>query len=172
MKHTVHHINGTLGHVDVLLNNAGITYFKNFLETSADEFDNAIATNLRGTFLATKSVLPGMLQAKSGTVINILSYAVKQVYTQSAAYAASKAGIEAMMNVLRAEVRPQGIRIVNVYPGAVRTPIWSPVQQEKSGSQMLHPGDLADLIYQVSQQPPHLMVEELVLRPQGGDLHE
>ena len=75
-----------------------------------------------------------------------------------------------MMNVLRSEVRRQGINIVNVYPGAVSTPIWRQNQLEKFGNQMLTPEQVAEMLYQVSIQPPSLMVEEIILRPQGGDL--
>jgi len=158
------------GYVDVLINNAGVTYFKNFIDTSIEEFDHVINTNLRGTFLTTKAVLPEMLQNRNGLVLNILSYVVKEVYTKSAAYSSSKTGAEAMMNVLRSEVRRQGINIVNVYPGAVSTPIWRQSQREKFGNQMLIPEHVAEMLYQVSIQPPSLMVEEIVLRPQGGDL--
>jgi short-subunit dehydrogenase len=158
------------GHIDVLINNAGVTYFKDFIDTSIEEFDLVINTNLRGTFLTTKAVLPAMLQNQNGLVLNILSYVVKGVYAKSAAYSSSKAGVEAMMNVLRSEVRRQGINIVNVYPGAVSTPIWRQNQLEKFGNQMLTPEQVAEMLYQVSIQPPSLMVEEIVLRPQGGDL--
>ena len=158
------------GHIDVLINNAGVTYFKDFMDTSIEEFDHVINTNLRGIFLTMKAVLPTMLQTQNGLVFNILSYVVKEVYTKSAAYSSSKAGAEAMMNVLRSEVRRQGINIVNVYPGAVSTPIWRQDQLEKFGSQMLTPEQVAEMLYQVSIQPPSLMVEEIVLRPQGGDL--
>ena len=158
------------GHIDVLINNAGVTYFKDFIDTSIEEFDHVINTNLRGTFLTTKAVLPTMLQNQNGLVLNILSYVVKEVYAKSAAYSSSKAGIEAMMNVLRSEVRRHSIKIVNVYPGAVSTPIWRQNQLEKFGNQMLTPEHVAEMLYQVSIQPPSLMVEEIVLRPQGGDL--
>jgi len=142
------------GHIDVLINNAGVTYFKDFIDTSIEQFDHVVNTNLRGTFLATKAVLPEMLQNQNGLVLNILSYAVKEVYLKSAAYSSSKAGIEAMMNVLR----------------SVSTPIWRQNQLEKFGNQMLTPEQVAEMLYQVSIQPPSLMVEEIVLRPQGGDL--
>jgi short-subunit dehydrogenase len=158
------------GQIDVLINNAGVTYFKDFTDTSLEEFDHIINTNLRGTFLSTKAVLPTMLQNQNGIILNILSYVVKDVYTKSAVYSSSKAGIEAMMNVLRSEVRQHGINIVNVYPGAVSTPIWRQDQREKFGNQMLTPEQVAEMLYQVSIQPLSLMVEEIILRPQGGDI--
>jgi NADP-dependent 3-hydroxy acid dehydrogenase YdfG len=157
--------------IDILVNNAGVSYFKEFSTTTTEEFDEVINTNLRGAFLATKAVLPSMLAHHRGLIINIVSFVTKAVYTKSAAYAASKAGLQAMMDVLRAEVRREGIRIVNIYPGAVLTPIWPSRQQETYKDQMLEPRDVARFVYDVSVQPEPVMVEEVVIRPQGGDLH-
>jgi NADP-dependent 3-hydroxy acid dehydrogenase YdfG len=155
--------------VEVLINNAGVTYFKDFLSTSIQEFDHVINTNLRGLFLTAKAVVPTMVQHHAGKVINILSFVTKTTYTKSSVYSASKAGAEALMNGLRAEVRGEGVHIVNVYPGATLTPIWHPKHQEKFHDQMLKPEDIAEMVFQVSIQPTSMMVEELVLRPQVGD---
>jgi NADP-dependent 3-hydroxy acid dehydrogenase YdfG len=158
------------GHVDVLVNCAGITYFKDFSGTTTREFDELIRTNLRGLFLTTKSVLPDMLKRGTGTVMNILSYAGKVTYTGSSAYAASKAGAEAMMDVLRAETRDKGIKIVNVFPGAVLTPIWRPTHQERYGHIMMKPAEIANILYDISLQPSSMMIEDIIIRPQAGDL--
>lgn len=157
--------------IDVLINNAGVTYFKNFASTTIQEFDHIINTNLRGSFLTTQSVLPSMLQQKQGLIINILSYVTKTTYTQSSVYSASKAGAEALMNGLRAEVRKEGIRIVNIYPGATATPIWRQSYREQHEAEMMQAADVADIVFDLSMQPRTLMPEELVLRPQIGDLN-
>lgn len=157
-------------HIDILVNNAGITYFKDFLATTTKEFDNVISTNLRGLFLTAKSVLPSMLKRKTGLIINVLSFAAKTTYTKSGAYAASKSGAEAMMNVLRAELRGKGIGVMNVYPGAVLTPMWLPKHRRKYSKQMLEPQEVAELIYDASVRAKSVMVEELIIRPPGGDL--
>lgn len=160
----------TIGVPDFLVNNAGVTVFKKFVDTSIAEFDDIISTNLRGPFLTTKAILGGMYERGSGVVLNIVSFAAKTTYTESSAYAASKAGLAAMMEGLRAEARDKGIKIVNVFPGAVLTPIWHPRVQAKHGTRMLTPDDAAKMIYAVSCQPPSVMVEELVIRPQAGDI--
>ena len=170
VKTSAEAIASSLGPVDILINNAGVTYFKDFTATSVEQFDEVIATNLRGVFLATKSVLPSMIERGSGLIINILSYAAKTVYTGSSVYAASKAGAEAMMNVLRAETRGKGIKIVNAYPGAVFTPIWHPKHREKYGHQMMKPDEIAKVLYEVSCQPSSMIIEDIVIRPQVGDL--
>lgn len=158
------------GGIDILINNAGVTYFKDFLSTTIKQFDEVMDTNLRGLFLSTKAVLPEMLEKGRGSIINVLSYAAKAAYTGSSAYAASKAGAEAMMNVLRAETRDKGIKIINVYPGAVFTAIWNPKHREQYGHQMMKPAEIAKVLYEISCQPPSMMMEDVVMRPQVGDL--
>lgn len=158
------------GRLDILINNAGVTYFKDFSNTSTKEFDEVINTNLRGLFLTTKAALPSMLERGAGTILNVLSYAVKAIYTGSSAYAASKAGAEALMNVLRAETRDKGIKIVNVFLGAVFTPIWHQKHRERHGHQMMKAAEIAKVIYEISLQPHSMMMEDIVIRPQIGDL--
>jgi len=160
----------SLGSIDILINDAGVTYFKDFSATTIEEFDEVIATNLRGLFLTTKAVLPSMLERGSGLIINVLSYAARATYTGSSVYAASKAGAEAMMNVLRAETRSKGIKILNVYPGATFTSIWHPRHREKYGHQMMKPAEIAKIVYELSCQPPSMVIEDVVIRPQVGDL--
>jgi NADP-dependent 3-hydroxy acid dehydrogenase YdfG len=163
-------IAATLGRVDILVNNAGVTSFKSFLSTSVGEFDNVVSTSLRALYLATRAVLPSMLRRKRGIVLNILSYAAKTTYTNSAAYAAAKSGAEAMMNVVRAETRHAGIKVVNVYPGAVLTPMWPSRIRRRSAREMMTPAEIADLITSLTLQPESMQVEEIIIRPQGGDL--
>jgi NADP-dependent 3-hydroxy acid dehydrogenase YdfG len=158
------------GSIDILINCAGITSFKDFMNTTTSVFDEIIRANLRGTFLATKAVLPSMLERGAGVVMNILSYAGKFTYTGSSAYAAAKAGAEAMMDVVRAETRDKGIKIINVSPGAVLTSIWHPRHQERYGNVMMKPEEIANFLYEISLQPASMMVEDIIIRPQGGDL--
>lgn len=158
------------GRLDVLINNAGATAFTEFLATSEKAFDEVIDTNLRGMFLTTRSVLPAMLDRGKGLILNILSYAAKVTYTKSAAYSASKAGGEAMMNALRAELRGKGIQVINVFPGAVATSMWPSKFRKRHARTMMSAQDIARLVYTATIQPPPVMVEELVIRPQHGDL--
>lgn len=161
---------GSVGIPEILVNNAGVTVFKKFMETSTQEFDDIIHTNLRGSFLTTKAMLPQMIEHGKGLILNIVSFAAKTTYTDSSAYAASKAGMAALMEGLRAEVRGKGIKIVNVFPGAVLTPIWHEKVRNKFGSRMMTPEEIARLIIEISCQPPSMMVEEIVIRPQQGDI--
>lgn len=156
--------------VDILVNNAGVTSFAEFAGTSVKEFDEILDTNLRGLFLTTRAVLPSMIRKRDGLILNILSYAAKTTYTKSAAYSAAKAGAEAMMNVLRAEVRGKGIRVMNIYPGAILTPMWPSRLRKRHAASMMSADDVARLVVQLTEQPKTLHIEELVVRPPQGDL--
>ncbi|MFH0992330.1 MAG: SDR family oxidoreductase [bacterium] len=158
------------GWVDILIHNAGVTYFKDFLDTSLEEYDHVFNTNLRAVFVLTQAILPAMIERKAGTIVNIASYAAKAVYAKSSVYTASKIAMEGMMNVLRSEVRGKGIHITNVFPGAVLTSIWHPKHQERFGHQMLMPDHVANIVFEITCQPPSVMAEEITIRPQGGDL--
>lgn len=158
------------GEVNVLVNNAGVTSFKKFEQTTLDEFDAILDTNLRGYFLCTQAVLPPMLAAKKGHIINIHSVSAVTTFQNSSVYAASKAGSLAMMRCLRAEVRKQGVRVIDVLPGAVETAMWSKGNREKFGMKMMQPDDVADVVVSLYCQPERITTDEITLRPVEGDL--
>lgn len=158
--------------VDVLINNAGVTKFVRLSDISLEDFDNINSVNYRGVFLAMKEVLPEMIEKKFGLIINILSVAVREKFLNSSIYSASKAAVHAMDTTLREEVRKDGIKIVDVFPGAVETDIWSEANKQKFGHLMMQPEDVAAAVREVVELNLNnrLMIEELVLRPQNGDL--
>ncbi|MCU0452306.1 MAG: SDR family oxidoreductase [Bacteroidetes bacterium] len=155
---------------DVVINNAGVTSFRTLTETTTAEYRAIIETNLTGPFLIARAIVPRMQRRRSGMIVNILSYAAKAVYTRSSVYGASKAGADMLMRVLRDEVRHDGIRVLNVFPGAVETPMWPEALRAKYAGQMMPVVEVAQAILQAIQLPPGIMPEELVLRPQIGDL--
>jgi len=159
-----------LGAVDVLVNNAGVTLFESFEKTTIKEFDQILATNLRGYFLTTKAVLTAMLKQKKGHIINIHSVTAVATFINSSVYAASKAGTLAMSRSLRAEVRKKGVRIVDVLPGAVETDMWEKPMRKKFHSKMMQPEDIADAVVSVYCQPQRMTTDEILLRPVEGDL--
>ncbi len=109
---------------DALVNSAGITAFKYAAETSIEEFEGIIKTNLLGSVYAIHSVLPVDDYRKSGTILNISSVAAIKVLKGSSIYSASKAGLLQYSRVLREEVREHNIKVIDVLPGATETPIW------------------------------------------------
>ncbi len=158
------------GTIDIIINNAAITTFKSFIDTKPPEFDDILETNLRGSYLTTRAVLPIMIKKKKGHIINILSVAAKTVFTNSSAYAASKAGMLAMFNGLRAEVRKFNIKVSNIMPGATDTPMWSPASRQKYSSRMMTPRDIAEIAFQVASQPKKVVIEDVIIKPIKGDL--
>lgn len=106
------------GRVDVLVNNAGITLNSSLLDTTVAQWDQVMAVNLRGTFLATRHAVPVM--GGTGAIVNIASVAALMAVTQTAAYTAAKGGVVALTRAAAAELGP-GIRVNCICPGTIRT---------------------------------------------------
>lgn len=156
------------GPVDVLINNAGLFEGAPFAKTTAAQFDRLIAANLRSAFLVTHAFLPAMLKRKRGDVFFMSSIAGLQAYPNGAAYCAAKFGVTGLAKVLRAETRGTGVRVCCVHPGATWTPSWS-----KSGvkePRLMPAEDIARAILEVHRLSRRTVVEEIVLRPEQGDL--
>lgn len=156
--------------VECLINNAGVTSFSLAEQDSVKQIKDIIDTNLLGSIYMIKSVLPGMMKRKKGTIINLQSVAAKKVFTKSSAYAASKAGLAAYSKVLREELREYNIRVMDVYPGATKTPIWPNEALEKYSDRMMSPDEIAKFIYNAYAVNSNMVAEELVIRPMKGDL--
>ncbi len=158
------------GAVDVLVNNAGTTVFTPFMKSTVEDFDRLHSTNLRGPFLCTQSVLPGMLEKGSGTIVMISSMAAVHAFPDSSVYSSSKAGLKAMADCLRLEVRKSGVRVVSVFPGATYTDIWPSRVLEKHGEKMMRPEDVASAILHACSASEGVMYENIYMQPIGGGL--
>lgn len=153
-----------------LFNNAGITSFKPAADDSIEDIKKIINTNLLGPIYAIKSVLPSMIKANGGVIVNTVSVVAKKLFTNSSAYSASKSGLAAYTDVLREEVRKNNIRIINIYPGATKTPIWPNHILEKFSERMMAPADVASIILNLFGNDGSAYPEEITLRPLKGDL--
>ena len=158
----------TWGAIDILVNNAGIGVFKNILELEEDDWDAMMQVNLKSAFLCSKAVLPSMIERQSGHIINVASVAGKQPFENSGGYCASKYGMIGFTDVLRLENRKHGIKVSAVLPGATSTPIWGDADVDHSA--MMAADDAAKIIVSLCEIDDAAMIEEVVLRPQGGDL--
>jgi NAD(P)-dependent dehydrogenase (short-subunit alcohol dehydrogenase family) len=114
---------GDVGHIDVLVNNAGISIGGVVEEASLDAFRDVMETNYFGAIRCTKAVLPQMRERRSGCIVNVSSQAGRLAVPTLATYNASKWALEGAMETLAAEVAPFGIRVVLIEPGAIITPI-------------------------------------------------
>ncbi len=159
------------GAVDILINNAGVATFSSFWETSVEEADTMLNTNLRGMWLCTKTVLPAMIKSGSGIIVNIHSVAAVKTFTNCSIYAATKAGALAMSRSLREEVRGFGIKVIDILPGATETDIWDAESRRELSPRMMQPSDIATIIWQaIDLSSGAALLEEIVIRPQLGDL--
>lgn len=156
------------GVVDVLINNAGKFAGGPLLETSVEQFDAMIAANLRSVFLVTRAFVPAMLKRGRGDVFNMSSIAGLQAYPGGGAYGAAKFGVTGLSKVMREEWKDQGIRVCCVHPGATVSPSWAGagVPDER----MMPAEDVAQAFFEIYRLSRRTVVEEIVLRPQRGDL--
>ncbi|MDP2207509.1 MAG: SDR family oxidoreductase [Bacteroidota bacterium] len=167
---THHLIEKKLGGVDVLINNAGITSFHSFERTSLKEFDSIVGINLRGSFLCIKEVIPNMIKRKEGWIINIASVVATKIFKNSSAYSAAKAGLVAMLRVLREEVRQHNVKIITIFPGATSTKIWEG-KLHKLSNKMMDAKSIAETVLSLYRlKLKDAFVEELIIRPTLGDL--
>jgi len=109
--------------LDALVNNAGIQIAKPLLETSAEEWDSVMASNLRSVFLGVKLAHPLLKTAGGGAIVNMSSVHAVQTSANIAAYAASKGGLLALTRAMAIEFAPDNIRVNAILPGAVDTPM-------------------------------------------------
>ncbi len=150
------------GRVDILVNNAGLGVFKPVAEMSAAEFDLMWGVNMRGAFLATRAVLPHMLRAKSGQLVNIASLAGKNAVKGGAVYASTKWALRGFAASLMLEVRESNIRVITICPGSVNTSFPS---MNLRGGAITQPEDVADAVVFAVTAPARSMVSEIDVRP-------
>jgi len=156
------------GRVDVLVNNAG-SFLPGSVKAEEDGvLEKMISTNLYSAYHLTRALLPVMVKAHAGHIFNMCSIASLQAYSNGGSYSISKFALAGFSKNLREELKQHNIKVTAVYPGAVYTDSWSGSGVDPN--RIMEAADVAELVFTVSQLSPQACVEELVLRPQLGDL--
>lgn len=156
------------GSVDVLINNTGTFVQGNVSDERDGALETMLAVNLYSAYHTTRAILPKMMAQRSGHIFTICSIASLAAYPGGGAYSISKYALLGFTRNLRAELKDKGIKVTAVIPGAVYTDSW-----KGSGvpeSRIMETEDLARMIFAATQLSPQAVVEDIVLRPQLGDL--
>ena len=161
-------------HIDILVNNAGNAHGLSPIDKgSVEDWDNMIDINVKGLLYVTKAIVPYMVKANNGHIINIGSIAGKEVYTNGNVYNASKFAVDALGKGMLMDLNPYGIKVSNINPGLVETE-FSLVRfkgdNERAsnvykGYQPLTAEDVAATIFWVATQPKHVNVSDLTILP-------
>jgi len=155
--------------LDVLINNAGIGHPNlSVAKLPFPIWKDVLETNLDGMFLITQAALTMM--KRGGTIVNNLSIAANRVFAGSSAYNASKHGALGLTNTLREELRPRGIRVIALLPGATDTDIWSTLWPEAPRRKMMSPETVARAVIQSILLPADATIETLEILPTAGTL--
>lgn len=153
---------------DFLINNAGHFVPGQLQNETEGQLQGQLNTNLFSAYHLTRALLPSMLSRKSGHIFNICSIASLAAYENGGAYSISKFALLGFSKNLRLELKDQGIKVTAVCPGAVFTNSWAGSGVDPK--RIMESSDIAKMIYAASQLSPQAVVEDIVMRPQLGDL--
>lgn len=160
----------SIGQIDILVNAAGVNIKNRTMAAmTPEQWDQVLAVNATGAYNLMLAVLPEMRERQAGTIINISSISGKRaIELGGIAYCASKFAMTALGTAVGQEEAPHGIRVTNVYPGEVDTPLLeqrpNPVSDEHR-SRMLLPQDVADMVLAICRLPARAHVPEIVIKP-------
>jgi len=154
--------------VDVLVNNAGVFEPGCVLDEPEGQLERMLSTNLLSAYRLTRMLAPAMVRAGSGHIFNICSVAALQAYANGGSYSVSKWALLGFTRNLREELKPHGVKVTAVHPGATMTSSWAGSGVDPS--RIMEAGDVAAMVAACAALSPQACVEDILLRPQLGDL--
>ncbi len=158
----------SLGTPSILINNAGFFLPGNLMEEAQGVLEIQIAANLYSAYYTSRAIIPAMIKAGNGHIFNICSIASLHAYPQGGSYSISKYALDGFSKNLREELKDKGIKVTGVYPGATYTNSWA--GSGVAPTRIMEAQDIAKMIYAATQLSPQAVVEDIVMRPQLGDL--
>lgn len=153
--------------VDVLVNNAGTFVMGSIHNEPEGNLEQMINLNLYSAYYMTRQLLPMMMANRLGHIFNICSIAALKAYPAGGSYSISKYALEGFSKNLREEMKPYGVKVTSVHPGATFTRSWEGFTEP---ARIMEAGDVAEMIVAASRLSPAACVEDIVMRPQLGDL--
>lgn len=154
--------------IDVLVNNAGSFEPGSVYNETDKVLEQMIAVNLYSAYHLTRTIIPKMIVQKSGHIFNMCSIASLQAYTNGGAYSISKFALAGFSKNLREEMKPFAVKVTAVYPGAAYTDSWAGSGVDPK--RIMEANDIAEMIYAAAKLSPQACVEDIIMRPQLGDL--
>lgn len=152
--------------ISLLVNNAAILRFGEFHEQDFDTIDQMIDINLKGTMYCTQMVIPKMIEAGTGDIINIASVAGTRPSPTAALYSSSKHGLIGFGESIAKALRPKGIRVTTLCPGGIDTPIWTEEHPHLDGAeQLMRPKDVVELMNFIINQPNNILYKRVIFFP-------
>ncbi len=156
------------GTPDILVNNAGYFIPGSIHNEAEGTLEAMLQSNLFSAYHLTRKLIPAMMDAKKGHVFNICSIASLHAYANGGSYSISKYALAGFSKNLREEMKPHGIKVTAVYPGAVLTSSWDGFDIDPT--RIMEASDIAKMVFAASQLSPMAVTEDIVIRPQLGDL--
>jgi short-subunit dehydrogenase len=153
---------------DVLVNNAGLFEPGHTFNEPDGALESQVATNLYSAYHLTRTLLPKMIERKTGHVFNMCSIASLDAYPNGGAYSVSKYALHGFTRNLRHEMLQYGIKVTGVFPGAVMTDSWAGF--DNSSNRIMEAEDIAKMVYAATQLSVQACVEDIIIRPTLGDL--
>jgi short-subunit dehydrogenase len=153
---------------DVLVNNAGVFLPGSIRNEPEGTLETTMQVNLFSAYHFTRALLPAMMKRKSGHIFNMCSIASLHAYANGGSYSISKFALLGFSKNLREEMKPYGVKVTAVSPGAVMTASWEGADVDPS--RIMEANDVAEMVYAASKLSPMAVVEDIILRPQLGDL--
>jgi short-subunit dehydrogenase len=170
-KQTLDYAEAILTHwdrIDLLINNAGV-FFPGSVHTEDDGvLEKTMQLNVYSPYHLTRAILPRMMEQKSGHVINMCSIASLMSYANGGAYTVSKFALLGFSKALREEMKPYGIKVTSVMPGATWSASWEGA--DLPHERLMPAADVAEIILSSTRLGPSSVVEDIIIRPQLGDL--
>lgn len=161
-------IHDTWGRVDILVNNAGSFEPGKLIEEPDGTLQRLLQTNVMSAYWLSRGLLPDLRSASSALIVNICSIASMQAYPPGGSYAVSKFALRGLSTTLRDELKEEGIKVTSIFPGATWSASWEGVDMPQE--RLMLASDVAQSVVGLLSLSPQAVVEEILLRPQLGDL--